>query len=143
MDTTVFLAVMFAALLHASWNALIKLRLDPRLGITLMQIASGLVALPLAFWAAPMPLTAWGWLIASVIVHVGYNMALGEAYRAGDLGQAYPIARGSAPLLTTIGTALLIGESPSLLGVAGVSLWWPASCCCPYAKAQQRSSGAR
>ena len=67
------------------------------------------------------PLAAWPWLIASVITHVGYYIGLAGAYRSGDMGQVYPIARGTAPLMTATGGALLLGEnfSPS----AGPASW--------------------
>ena len=71
-----------------------------------------LVGLPA--WAA------WPWLIASVIIHLVYFAALIEAYRTGDLGQVYPIARGSAPLMTATATTLFVGEKLSLIGWAGI-----------------------
>ena len=66
------------------------------------------------------PLAAWPWLIASVITHVGYYIGLARAYRSGDMGQVYPIARGTAPLMTAAGGALLLGENFSLAGWAGI-----------------------
>ena len=66
------------------------------------------------------PLAAWPWLIASVITHVGYYIGLAAAYRSGDMGQVYPIARGTAPLMTAVGGALLVGENFSLAGWAGI-----------------------
>jgi drug/metabolite transporter (DMT)-like permease len=63
---------------------------------------------------------AWPWLIASVVVHLFYFASLIEAYRTGDLGQVYPIARGSAPLLTATVTTFFVGEQLSLGGWGGV-----------------------
>jgi drug/metabolite transporter (DMT)-like permease len=63
---------------------------------------------------------AWPWLIASVIIHLFYFAALIEAYRTGDLGQVYPIARGSAPLMTATATTFFVGEKLSLIGWAGI-----------------------
>ena len=62
------------------------------------------------------PAAAWPWVIASVILHLGYYVGLTEAYRSGDMGQVYPIARGSAPLMTATASTLVLGE---VLGVAG------------------------
>ena len=120
MANLVFLAVLFAALCHAGWNALIKVGLDPLSTTTLISIGSGVVALVLLPLAGLPAAAAWPWLIASVIIHLGYFAALIEAYRTGDLGQVYPIARGSAPLMTATATTLLVGEKLSLTGWAGI-----------------------
>jgi drug/metabolite transporter (DMT)-like permease len=120
MDPYVFAAVLLAAACHASWNALIKIRLDPFLAITLIAAAAGVVSLPLLLFVPIPPLAAWPWLIASVITHLGYYIGLSRAYRAGDMGQVYPIARGTAPLMTAAGGALLLAENFSLTGWAGI-----------------------
>lgn len=110
MEAHVFLAVLAAALCHALWNAALKVRIDPGVAITMIAIASGITAVPLVpFMGAPAA-AAWPYLGASLIIHVFYYIWLAEAYRTGDLGQVYPIARGSAPLLTAVGSALLFGE---------------------------------
>jgi drug/metabolite transporter (DMT)-like permease len=116
----VFLAVLFAALCHAGWNALIKIGLDPLSTTTLIAIGSGVVALVLLPLVGLPAWAAWPWLIASVIIHLFYFAALIEAYRTGDLGQVYPIARGSAPLMTATATTIFVGESLSLIGWAGI-----------------------
>ena len=120
MDPFVFGAVLVAAACHASWNALIKIRLDPFLAIVLISALAGIVALPLLFFVPVPPAAAWPWLIASVITHVGYYIGLSSAYRIGDMGQVYPIARGTAPLMTAAGGALLLGENFSLIGWGGI-----------------------
>jgi drug/metabolite transporter (DMT)-like permease len=120
MTTFVFLAVLFAALCHAGWNALIKVGLDPLSTTTLIGIGSavvGLIGLP--FIGMPA-LAAWPWLTASIVIHLFYFAALIEAYRAGDLGQVYPIARGAAPLMTATATTFIVGEKLSLVGWAGI-----------------------
>ena len=120
MENFVFLAVLGAALCHAGWNALIKVGLDPLSTTTLIGVGSGAVALlTLPFFGNP----AWAcvpWLIASVIIHLGYFAFLIEAYRAGDLGQVYPIARGSAPLMTATATTFLVGEQLTPIGWGGI-----------------------
>src|SRR4029077_8083212 len=100
MDSFVFAVVLLAAACHASWNALIKIRLDPFLAIVLIAAMAGVVSLPLLLFGPVPPLAAWPWLIASVITHTGYYVGLAGAYRAGEMGQVYPIARGSRPRLT-------------------------------------------
>ena len=90
--------------------------------MTIMGIAISLAcALVLAF--LPMPLRAsWPFLAGSALLHVGYNAFLIRAYRSGEFGSAYPIARGSSPLLVTLGAAAAAGESPSPHGIAGIVL---------------------
>jgi drug/metabolite transporter (DMT)-like permease len=120
LENIVFLAVLFAALCHAGWNALIKVGLDPLLTTTLISIGSGVVALVFLPLVGLSAWAAWPWLIASVIIHLVYFAALIEAYRAGDLGQVYPIARGSAPLMTATATTIFVGEKLSLIGWTGI-----------------------
>ena len=120
MDPFVFGAVLVAAACHASWNALIKIRLDPFLAIVLISALAGIVALPLLFFVPVPPAAAWPWLIASVITHVGYYIGLSSAYRLGDMGQVYPIARGTAPLMTALASTFIIGEAIGLRGWLGI-----------------------
>ena len=120
MANPVFIAVLFAALCHAGWNALIKVGLDPLSTTTLIVIGSGVVAL------AGLPLVglpgaaAWPWIGASVVIHAFYFAALIESYRTGDLGQVYPIARGSAPLMTAAAATVFVGEPLSAAGWGGI-----------------------
>ena len=120
MDTFVFVAVLFAAACHAGWNALIKVGLDPLSTTTLISIGAAAVALPFIPYFGMPAAAAWQWLIASVVIHLFYFASLIESYRTGDLGQVYPIARGSAPLMTASVTTLYIGEQLSLVGWAGI-----------------------
>ena len=120
MENFVFLAVLFAAACHAGWNALIKVGLDPLSTTTLISLGAGLVALALVPLVGVPTWAAWPWLIASVIVHLCYFASLIESYRTGDLGQVYPIARGSAPLMTAAATTVFIGEKLSLAGWTGI-----------------------
>lgn len=120
MENVVFLAVLGAALCHAGWNALIKVGLDPLSTTTLIGVGSGVVALLVIPFVGMPALAAWPWLIASVIIHLGYFAFLIEAYRAGDLGQVYPIARGAAPLMTATATTIFVGEQLTLIGWGGI-----------------------
>jgi len=120
MENVVFLAVLFAAACHAGWNALIKVGLDPLSTTTLISIGSGLVALVLLPFVGLPASGAWPWLVASVAIHLIYFASLIESYRTGDLGQVYPIARGSAPLMTAAATTVIVGERLSLVGWTGI-----------------------
>jgi drug/metabolite transporter (DMT)-like permease len=120
MASLVFAAVLFAAACHAGWNALIKVGLDPLSTTILIAIgaaAVSVVGLPFAGMPAS---AAWPWLIGSAVIHLLYFAALIESYRFGDLGQVYPLARGSAPLMTAVASAVLIREQLSLRGWTGI-----------------------
>jgi drug/metabolite transporter (DMT)-like permease len=122
MDLFVLVAVLTAAACHAGWNALLKLRLEPVVATALVAMASGVVAVPFVLLSGLPDTAAWPYLVASVVIHIGYYLALAEAYRHGDLGQVYPIARGTAPLATAVLAAVVLGEALGLLGWAGVTV---------------------
>lgn len=108
--------------MHAAWNALIKVRIDRFASISLMTFGMGaaaLVALP--FVSVPHG-RAWLFVVLSTLFHMGYKFFLVRAYESGDLAQAYPLARGTAPLLATIGGVILIREFPGAIAVAGIVL---------------------
>lgn len=122
MELWLFLAILVAALLHAGWNALVKVGLDRFLSVALIAMAAGIVALPALFLVAPPQPAAWPWLVASMLLHIGYNVFLVQAYRSGDLGQVYPIARGAAPLLVAVVSVVALHELPSPLATAGIGV---------------------
>lgn len=122
MDAFVFAAVLFAAACHAGWNAAIKRGAEPLATTVLISIGAALVAAACVPFVGVPEVRAWPYVGASVLIHLCYFAALIESYRAGDLGQVYPIARGTAPLMTAIATTLLIGERPALLGWLGIVL---------------------
>ena len=108
--------------MHAVWNAVVKVRFDRFVSITLMTLGMMAASLPvLPFVDFPAP-NVWPWIIASVIFHMGYKLALIRAYEAGDMAQTYPLARGTAPLLTTLGAMVLVAEFPTPLSVGGIAL---------------------
>jgi drug/metabolite transporter (DMT)-like permease len=114
------LIVLLAAFLHASWNAVVKSSRDKFLDIVLVTAGSALLsAIALPF--LPVPATAsWAYVAASVVIHVGYFALVAAAYRAGDMSFAYPLMRGTAPLLVTVASGPLIGEYLSLGAWSGV-----------------------
>jgi drug/metabolite transporter (DMT)-like permease len=120
MDLVVFVAVLGAAACHAAWNALLKLRLEPLLAISLISIACGIVTVPLLGVVALPTAVAWPYIIASLLLHLVYYVALAEAYRHGDLSLVYPLARGSAPLLTAAVATVWLGEQLGAVGWAGI-----------------------
>ncbi|MFA5914527.1 MAG: EamA family transporter [Burkholderiales bacterium] len=124
MSPWVTALVLGSALLHASWNAIIKSSREVMLDTALVAAGAGLLALPLAA-LVPLPAGAsWPYLGASAAIHVGYFSTLVAAYRVGDLGHAYPLMRGIAPLLVALFGVVLLDEHPSAsvwLGIALIS----------------------
>ena len=122
MENFVFLAVLFAAVCHAGWNALIKVGLDPLSTTALIAVGSAVVSIACLPLAGMPEGAAWPWLIASALIHVFYFAALIESYRTGDLGQVYPIARGSAPLMTAAASVVFVGERLAVSGWIGIAM---------------------
>ena len=121
----VVLAVLCGALLHASWNALIKSGHDKALDTALVHFLGALVALPFMLWLGAPPRSAWPFIAASLVIHIGYYIALVGAYQHGELGLTYPIMRGFAPMLVALASGFFLGEAPSTvawLGIAGITL---------------------
>ena len=122
MSLTVAAVVLLSALLHASWNALLHSGRDRLWTVTVMNLAM-LAAAVAAIPFLPVPERAsWPYIVASGLLEVGYNLFLIQAYRYGDLGQAYPIARGSSPVLVALGAWLFAGERLAPAAVAGIVL---------------------
>jgi drug/metabolite transporter (DMT)-like permease len=114
--------VLFAAALHATWNALVRASADKFQDTVLIVAGAGAgAALLLPFF--PLPAAAsWPYLAASVLIHVLYFLLVAFSYRVGELSFVYPLMRGSPPAMTAVAGALLINESPSFGGWAGVCL---------------------
>ncbi len=113
-------AVLIAAVMHAGWNALVKSGGDKLVDITLITSAAALIAVP-ALLLVPLPAPAsWPYLAASVLIHCVYFFLVGFTYRHGDLSFAYPLMRGSAPLVTAMVSVGVVGERLSVGGWIGV-----------------------
>ena len=110
MDASVAALVLLAALLHAGWNALVKVSADRLVVLALLTGGGGVIAcFAIPFLPAPA-VASWPYIGASVALHAGYNLFLLLAYRHGDFGQVYPIARGTAPLRVAVLAAAVAGE---------------------------------
>jgi drug/metabolite transporter (DMT)-like permease len=122
MSPTVAALALFAAVLHATWNAALRSGADRLQFVTVMSFATTVAALPFAA-ALPLPAPAsWPYLGTSAVLQTVYIIFLAAAYRHGELGQVYPVVRGSVPLLVTIGGFLLAGQRLSGLALFGVGL---------------------
>ena len=122
MGSMVFLAVLAAALLHASWNALLKGKADRLTGMAAVVLGHAPFAIvALAMAPAPDP-ASYPYLGAGILLHVGYQLILVRAYDLGDLTQVYPIARGSAPLIVAALSVGALGVTLAPAELAAVAL---------------------
>ena len=132
MNSTVFLVVIGAAILHATWNAAVKGSQDKVLGMTAVMTGQVFVAAVLICflpWPSPESLP---WFVAGIVFHIGYQLFLISAYRIGDFTQVYPIARGTGPMIVTLVSIAFFGVkfTPSeliaifliVLGIISLSL---------------------
>ena len=121
MSGLVVAVVLFAALLHASWNAIVKAGKDTFLTTVLVSAGAALISLAvLPFVNTPAP-ASWPYLAASSVAQLAYYSLLAAAYKAGDMSHAYPLMRGSAPLLVALASWPLIGERLSSMQMGAVA----------------------
>ena len=114
--------VLSAALMHAGWNALLRGGADRGQSMLVMNLTVGAAGLAmLAFAGLPSAASAI-YVIASGLIHLVYNALLVRMYRSGDLGETYPVARGSSPALIALGGSLFAGEWMNLAGMIGIGL---------------------
>ncbi len=116
----VFGAVLFGALLHASWNALVKSSSDKSLDMAVIHLIGSALAIPLVALVGWPPAAAWPYIAASVVIHIGYYIATTQAYKHGDLGLTYPLMRGVAPLLVALSATFTLHETLTPLAWAGI-----------------------
>lgn len=102
--------VLAAALLHAVWNALVKVNGDRLVIVAVIMSSQALICLFLLPFAGLPAVDAWPYLLGSAVLHNAYCLFLVTAYRYGDLSHVYPIARGSAPLIVAVVSAVVVGE---------------------------------
>lgn len=117
--------VLLAAVMHASWNALIKASRDPALNTAMLVGATAVICVPLLPLVPPPASASWPFMLASVLVHQIYFALIAQAYRHGDLSFAYPLMRGLPPVLVACAGSLLLPDAtpPTLwLGVIAVSV---------------------
>lgn len=120
MEPIVFAAVLAAASMHAGWNALVKVGLDRVSSVLLLSLSQAGLCLVL-FPFFPLPAAeSWPWLLASALVHACYKLSLIKAYEHGDLSQVYPLARGTAPLVVAVVSAVFLDEVTTLTKVLAI-----------------------
>jgi len=118
----VIVLLLGSALIHATWNALLRGGADRLKSITLMCLVSAAASLPLMALSPAPAMASWPYAALSAALQIGYCLFLVSAYEKGELGQVYPVARGSAPLLVALGAALFAGERLAPQAIAGLVL---------------------
>jgi multidrug transporter EmrE-like cation transporter len=120
MSPLIVTLVLGAAVLHATWNAMLKSGADRFWMMTALCVVQGTICL-LALPFLPLPdAKSWPFIATSAVIHMGYQLLLVRTYKVGDFGQTYPIARGSSPLLIAIGALVFAGESLSAGKIVGI-----------------------
>ncbi len=120
MSTPLIALVLFAAILHAGWNAMAKSGGSPLFSIAAYRLVAALISLCLIGTVPLPPVESWPFIIASTLIHTGYYFTLAQTYRHGDLSLVYPLFRGAAPILVALGAAWLLDEWLSLKVLSGI-----------------------
>jgi drug/metabolite transporter (DMT)-like permease len=121
-STDVLLAVLVAAVLHAVWNALAHGIEDKLVGFVLIDLGYLACAAVLVCFTPLPDAAAWPFIAASAVLQIAYQALLLQAYRLGDFGQMYPIARGTSPLLVAVVSATVLSQPLSAGGALGVAV---------------------
>ena len=122
MSLLVFCVILFSASLHAVWNAIVKGGRNTLLTTILVAgsaAAVGIVALP---FLPPIAAAAWPYLAVSAVLEIAYYTLVAGAYRHADMSRAYPLMRGTPPLLVALVSSLALGMALSLTGWIGIAL---------------------
>jgi drug/metabolite transporter (DMT)-like permease len=122
LSLTVTLAVLAAAVTHALWNAIAHGIKDQTLAFALIGVGGAAVSIPLIIVAALPRSSSWPYLLASVGIHVFYNLLLMQCYRLGEFSQVYPLARGVSPLVVTVLAAAFVHEHLAPVQIGGVAV---------------------
>ena len=122
ISLAVTIAVLVAALLHASWNALLKGSADKELDTVAISVGAGIIGVGGAVYLPAPEAASWPWLAASAAVHIVYFLFLAGAYRWGELSYVYPIMRGGGPMVVALASAAMFGEVLPLWPTLGVAL---------------------
>lgn len=122
MSASVLAAILFAAFLHAAWNAALKSRTDTFMAALAVMGGAALIgALALPFLAPPAP-ASWPFIAASGLIHIAYYSLLAASYRHADIGHAYPLMRGVAPVLVAVAGVFFTGETLAAAQWSAISL---------------------
>ncbi|HEY2319807.1 MAG TPA: DMT family transporter [Solirubrobacteraceae bacterium] len=122
LTVAVIALVLFAGVLHASWNAIASAITDKTVAFALIGAAQAALAVIVLPIVGPPRSAAIAFAAGSAVIHIAYSAALLQSYRLGDFGRAYPLARGTAPLLVGLGAWFIAGEHLTALQIAGTCM---------------------
>ena len=114
------IAALVAALLHATWNAVLKGGNDRLLDASLLFVVAGALGVVATQFVAPVDPLAWKWIVATSLLHVPYVWFLARAYELGEFSHVYTVARGLPPVMVVTRAAALLGEVPTHMGMLGI-----------------------
>lgn len=114
--------LLIAAVLHATWNLLVKRAKEKQVMTWLALLVGVLIFFPIVIFRPIDILSIWPFVLSSALLEALYFIALLAAYKYGDFSLVYPMARGTAPALLLLWAALFLGERPTLPGIVGISL---------------------
>lgn len=122
MSITVFCILLFAALLHASWNAIVKAGTDKLYSAIGVSDSAALIALILLPFSPQPTAASWPYLFVSCALQVVYTVLVAKTYQVSDMSQTYPLMRGTAPLLVALISVLALGDHLSWLAWSGIGV---------------------
>jgi drug/metabolite transporter (DMT)-like permease len=127
MPLSALALVIAAAFIHAYWNLLVKQAQGGPAFVWLFSFATAVLYAPVILvvvYLEPLDygVVEWGLIASSGVLHLIYALTLNRGYRLADLSVVYPIARGTGPLISSLGAILLLGERPTPIGAAGIAL---------------------
>jgi len=120
MTLSVFCILLFAALLHASWNAIVKAGSDKLYSAIAVSGSAALIALILLPFSPQPSLASVPFLAASCVLQVIYTVLVAKTYQVSDMSQSYPLMRGTAPLLVALISVLILGDTLSAMAWVGI-----------------------
>ncbi|MBI4922043.1 MAG: EamA family transporter [Devosia nanyangense] len=122
MSLSVFAIVLFAAALHAGWNAVVKGASDTLLTAVLIAGFAAVIALCLLPFLPPMAAASWGYICISAVLQIVYYALVAGAYRISDMSRTYPLMRGMPPVLVAVASTVALGVTLSVTAWIGVGL---------------------
>ena len=122
LDATIAGLILVSALIHATWNAIVKSDNDRLMSFGMVMLAGSVIGLAVVPFVDVPRAEAWPWLLGSVFIHIFYYWFLLRAYAHGDLSHVYPIARGLAPLLVAVLAGRFAGEHLAAREILGLAL---------------------
>jgi len=122
MDINVFMAVMVAAILHSTWNGMVKKHRDKVISVSAIVFGHVPMAIVVMFFVPLPTIESVPYIILSAIIHQGYQVYLISAYKFGDLTKVYPVARGTGPIVATLISIGLLGVLFSKFQIASIIL---------------------